>query len=432
MPHSTYYHLAISNILAREVLDSRGFPTVEVDVMLDNGMKARASVPSGASTGAFEALDMRDGDKHRFQGKGVRCVIETIEADIFQLLQGHRVDQQRKIDRMLCDLDGTENKSKLGANATLAVSMACAKVASRAYKMPLFRYLGGVGAHTLPMPLINIINGGAHANNGLDIQEFMIVPVAARTFMEALELSAAVFHTLKLLLKKRGISTAVGDEGGVAPRLGGTEEALDLIMEAIVDSGLMPGEHIALALDVAASEFYDANKGLYVYGGRDQDSPSMIAVYSKLVDDYPLVSIEDPLDQEDFKGFAEMTRTLGHRLQIVGDDLFVTHKKRLEKGIAHGAGNAILIKLNQIGTVTETLDVIAQAQRAGYKTVISHRSGETEETFIADLAVAMNAGQIKTGSLCRSERTAKYNQLLRIAECLGSTAHFAVDAFMKW
>ncbi len=423
--------LTISNILAREILDSRGFPTVEVDVILANGVRGRAVVPSGASTGKFEALELRDGDFHRFQGKGVKRVVQMIETDIFQHLQGYAADQQRAIDSMLCDLDGTDNKSHLGANGTLAVSMACAKAAAKAYQMPLYRYLGGGNAHTLPMPLINIINGGAHANNGLDVQEFMIVPVGACTFMEALELSAAVFHALKAILKKQGISTAVGDEGGVAPTLKGTKAALDLMMQAIVEAGLTPGEHIALAMDVAASEFYDEAKGLYRYEGAEHDSASMLSIYTNLVDHYPILSIEDPLDQEDFKGFTAMTKALGNRLQIVGDDLFVTNKTRLSQGIAQGAANAILIKLNQIGTVTETLDVIEKAHRAGYKSIISHRSGETEDTFIADLAVAVNAGQIKTGSLCRGERTAKYNQLLRIAENLSGQAQFAHTLFNK-
>lgn len=428
--HLNHGHpLAIQNIIAREILDSRGFPTVEVEVVLANGVMNRAAVPSGASTGKFEALELRDGDNHRFMGKGVRHVVETIESDIFQILQGRRVDEQRKIDTLLIELDGTENKSNLGANAMLAVSLACAKTAARAHKMPLFRYLGGVHSHILPMPLINIINGGAHANNGLDIQEFMIVPVAATTIMEALELSGAVFHTLKGILKKRGISVAVGDEGGVAPKLDNTRAALDLIMEAITTAGLTPGEHMALALDVAASEFFDESKGHYQFEGKSRSSADMINFYEELVQNYPILSIEDPLDQEDFAGYAAMTKQMGHRLQIVGDDLFVTNPKRLKQGIAQHATNAILIKLNQIGTLSETLDVIEMAHKAGMKTVISHRSGETEDTTIADLAVAVNAGQIKTGSLCRSERTAKYNQLLRIEEKLGREARFAKDIF---
>lgn len=427
MPHS----LSISNILAREILDSRGFPTVEVEVHVENGMHARASVPSGASTGKFEAVEKRDGDLSRYLGKGVESVVESIESDIFQSLQGLRADQQRKIDDVLIDLDGTHNKSKLGANATLAVSLACARVSARSHRTPLYTYLGGVAANTLPMPLVNIINGGAHANNALDIQEFMIVPVAAEKFSEALSLSALVFHTLKGLLKKKGMSTAVGDEGGVAPMLSSTTDALDFIMDAIVEAGLRPGEDIALALDVAASEFYNVGKGHYHFEGKEHDAAAMVDFYAKLAGSYPILSIEDPLDQDDFKGYTTMTEKLGHKLQIVGDDIFVTNRARLKKGIAEKAANAVLIKLNQIGTLTETMDVVECAHKGGYKTIISHRSGETEDTFIADLAVALNSGQIKTGSLCRGERTAKYNQLLRIEERLGRQAYFARDIFVK-
>lgn len=419
----------IAHLAACEVLDSRGYPTVEAEVILESGMRARAIVPSGASTGIFEALERRDGDFHRFQGKGVTKVVETIKNDIAPLIKGYRVDDQRGIDHILCQSDGTSNKSKFGANATLAVSMACARAAALSHHVPLFRYLGGGNAHRLPMPLINIINGGAHANNGLSIQEFMIVPVGANTLMEALELSFAVFSSLKALLQKRGLSTAVGDEGGVAPPLLGSENALDLIMEAIAHAGLNAGEDIALALDVAASEFYDRGTGSYHYGGKSYQSQTLIdEVYAPLLDHYPILSIEDPLDQEDFQGYTTLTERFSHCLQIVGDDLFVTNPERLRKGIDQGACNAILIKLNQIGTVTETLNVIEQAHRAGYKTIISHRSGETEDTFIADLAVATNAGQIKTGSLCRSERTSKYNQLLRIQEKI-SQPLFSSDIF---
>ncbi len=437
-PHGHLNHghpHAIQNIIAREILDSRGFPTVEAEIVLNNGVMARAAVPSGASTGKFEALELRDGDHHRFLGKGVKGVVDRIESEIFQLLQGRRVDEQRRIDELLWELDGTENKSSLGANATLAVSLACAKTAARAHRVPLFRYLGGANSHLLPMPLINIINGGAHANNGLDIQEFMIVPVAATYMMQALELSASVFHTLKSMLHKRGISTAVGDEGGVAPKFEGAHfgahGALDLIMEAITKAGLTPGEHMALALDVAASEFFNADHCHYHFEGKSCSSGDMINFYEKLAQDYPILSIEDPLDQEDFDGYVAMTKKLGDRIQIVGDDLFVTNPKRLKHGIEKGACNAILIKLNQIGTVSETMDVIDMAHRRGMKTIISHRSGETEDTSIADLAVAVNAGQIKTGSLCRSERTAKYNQLLRIEEKLGPDARFANHIFQK-
>lgn len=425
------HRFTITHILAREILDSRGIPTVEAEIILESGMRARASVPSGASTGMFEALERRDGDFHRFNGKGVTHVIHTIKEEIAPLLKGHRVDDQRGIDHLLCRHDGTPNKSKWGANATLAVSMACARAAALAHHAPLSRYLGGVNAHLLPMPLINIINGGAHANNGLNIQEFMIVPVGAQTFMEALELSFAVFSTLKTILHKRGLSTAVGDEGGVAPPLFGTEDALDLLMESIAHAGLNAGEHIAIALDVAASEFYDMTTQSYHYNAKHYNAETLMEeVYAPLLDQYPILSIEDPLDQNDFKGYTAFTQRFGHRVQIVGDDLFVTNPKRLQQGIDMGACNAILIKLNQIGTVTETLDVIDMAHRAGYKTIISHRSGETEDTFIADLAVATNAGQIKTGSLCRSERTGKYNQLLRIQERISHPV-FSKDIFRK-
>lgn len=416
-------NFSISNILAREILDSRGFPTVEVEVHLENGMHARASVPSGASTGKFEAVEKRDGDLSRYMGKGVESVVEAIESDIFLSLQGLHADNQRKIDDTLIAMDGTPNKSKFGANATLAVSLACARVAARSHRMPLYTYLGGIAANTLPMPLINILNGGVHANNPLDVQEFMIVPVAAEKFSEALSLSALVFHTLKGLLKKKGMSTAVGDEGGVAPMLKTTREALDFLCEAIHSAGLRPGHDIALALDVAASEFF--KDGLYHFEGREHDAASMLDFYEKLVADYPILSIEDPLDQEDFAGYTSLTKKLGDSIQIVGDDIFVTNQKRLARGIDEKCANAILIKLNQIGTLTETMDVVEKAHKAGFKTIISHRSGETEDTFIADLAVAVNAGQIKTGSLCRGERTAKYNQLLRIEERLARQAYFA-------
>lgn len=417
----------IEHIIPREVIDSRGFPTVEVEVVLKNGMVGRAIAPSGASTGKFEALEMRDSDLTRFQGKGVLKVIRAIRRDISPHLIGLPGDQQALIDGTLCRLDGTENKSHLGANALLPISMACAKAAAQAHAMPLYRYLGGSRASTLPVPLINILNGGAHANNGLDIQEFMIVPIAARDMMEAIELCASVFHTLKSQLKGKGFSTAVGDEGGVAPPLQGTIAALDTIMEAIVAAGLTPNKDIALALDVAASELYDGARSLYHMDGTDHDSNSLIHFYGELVNQYPIVSIEDPLDQEDFHGYQKMTELLGERIQIVGDDIFVTNRIRLDRGIKMGAANAILIKLNQIGTVTETLDVIDHALHHGYTTIISHRSGETEDTFIADLAVGVNAGQIKTGSLCRSERTAKYNQLLRIQESLGGFSRLAND-----
>lgn len=424
----------IQNVHAREILDSRGFPTIEVELSVASGMRARASVPSGASTGAFEAVERRDGEAHRFAGKGVRHVIEHIHNIIQPKLMGLRVDEQRTIDDVLCTLDGTDNKQNLGANATLPISLACARMASRLYRMPLFKYLGGITQHTLPMPLINILNGGAHANNGLSVQEFMIVPVGAHTFLHALELSHRVFFALKTLLNDQGMSTAVGDEGGFAPSLTSTQDGLDLVMRAIEKAGLKPGDDIALALDVAASELYhetpDAqHKGHYIFDDVSYSNTDLLEkIYTPMVSEYPIISIEDPFDQNDFEGFAMLTKKFGKTVQVVGDDVFVTNPVRLQKGVDTHAANAILIKLNQIGTLTETLDVIDRAHRHQYRTIISHRSGETEDTFIADLAVATGrsgAGtQIKTGSLARSERTAKYNQLLRIHDDLGAHAAF--------
>ena len=414
----------IQGIHAREILDSRGFPTVEVEVSVASGMRARAAVPSGASTGKFEAVERRDGDRTRFCGKGVRHVIEHIHNIIQPKLMGYRVDDQRGIDAALCDLDGTDNKQNLGANATLPISLACARLAARLFRMPLFKYLGGTTQHTLPMPMINILNGGAHANNGLSVQEFMIVPLGAHTFPQALEMSHRVFFALKTLLNDAGMSTSVGDEGGFAPPLGSTQAGLDLVMQAIEKSGLRPGDDIALALDVAASELYyhtpdTQHTGHYLFDEISYSNADLIEkIYTPFVNNYPIISLEDPFDQDDFEGFSQLTEKFGAQLQVVGDDIFVTNPKRLQQGIDQGACNAILIKLNQIGTLTETLDVIDLAHHNNYRTVISHRSGETEDTFIADLAVATGrnglGSQIKTGSLCRSERTAKYNQLLRL------------------
>jgi enolase len=420
----------ISNIKAREILDSRGFPTVEVDVILDDGSMGRASVPSGASTGKFEALEKRDHDERRYQGKGVLTVVDSINSEIHPHLQGLDASNQEKIDKKLIDLDGTEKKEKLGSNAILPVSLACAKAAAASYKMPLYRYLGGTSAKTLPIPLINILNGGVHANNGLSVQEFMIVPIGADSFTQALEYSSKVFFSLITILKSKGMSTAVGDEGGVAPPVSTTREALNLILEAITAAKLTPGKEIALALDVAASEFYNARDNVYEIDGEKKSPAALLMYYENLVNVYPIVSLEDPFDQEDFAHYSSLTSLIGNRCQIVGDDIFVTNISRLDQGIKEKAANAILIKLNQIGTLSETLNVIDHAKRNGFNTVISHRSGETEDTTMSDLAIATNAGQIKTGSLCRSERTAKYNQLLRIQEELGKSGTF-FNPFLK-
>lgn len=410
----------IAFITAREILDSRGNPTVEVDVGLADGSHGRAAVPSGASTGSFEALEKRDGDKARYGGKGVLKTIESIENEIFDALVAEDALDQRNIDRILLELDGTENKSRLGANALLGVSLAVAKAAAESAGLPLHQYIGGVNAHIMPMPMMNIVNGGAHADNPIDIQEFMIIPTKAETIGEAVRIGAEIFHSLKAVLKKAGHNTNVGDEGGFAPAFKSSAEALDVIMQAISVAGYAPGKDVHLALDVAANEFF--KDGYYNYEGKKIDTNAMIAVYVDLVKRYPIVSIEDGLAEDDFAGWAELTKALGDSVQLVGDDLFVTNPTRLRRGIDVKAANAILIKLNQIGTLTETLDVIDMAKRAGYNTVISHRSGETEDTTIADLAVAVGAGQIKTGSLSRTDRVAKYNQLLRIDEMLGNRA----------
>jgi enolase len=415
----------IESIFAREILDSRGQPTVEVEVALRCGCVGRAAVPSGASTGTREALELRDGDPTRFLGKGVTRAVENVNGTIAETLVGEDAADQPAIDRALIDLDGTPNKQNLGANATLGVSMACAKAAADAHDLPLYRYLGGTNARTLPVPQMNVVNGGAHADNNLDIQEFMIVPLGFDTFARALRAGSEVFHTLKKLLKEKGLVTAVGDEGGFAPNLGSNAEALEFLVRAIEKAGYRPGEQIALAVDVAASELFD--EGTYALAGEGKKglkAAQMIEYFRDLADRFPIVSIEDGLAEGDWEGWKRMTSVLGGSLQIVGDDIFVTNPEILRRGIAEGTANSILIKLNQIGTVTETLDAIEMARIAGYTTVISHRSGETEDSTIADLAVAVNAGQIKTGSLSRSDRIAKYNQLLRIEEQLADEARF--------
>ena len=415
----------IESVFAREILDSRGQPTLEAEVALVGGAMGRAAVPSGASTGSREALELRDGDPKRFLGKGVAKAVQNVNDSIAPALVGEDAADQAAIDRLLIHLDGTPSKKKLGANALLGVSMACAKAAADAHALPLYRYLGGANARTLPVPLMNVVNGGAHADNNLDIQEFMIVPVGFDSFAEALRAGSEVFHTLKKLLHEKGLVTAVGDEGGFAPNLKSNAEALDFLLRAIEKAGYRPGEQVALALDVAASELYD--NGRYTLegeGNKTLDSDGMIAYLSDLASRYPIVSIEDGLAEGDWEGWKKLTAQRGASLQLVGDDVFVTNPEILRRGIDEGVANSILIKLNQIGTVTETLDAIDMATRASYTTVISHRSGETEDTTIADLAVATNAGQIKTGSLSRSDRIAKYNQLLRIAERLADEARY--------
>jgi enolase len=415
----------IAEIRAREILDSRGNPTIEVDVALESGARGWAAVPSGASTGTREALELRDGDKRRYLGKGVRKAVANVQNVLAPSLMGRDAADQVGIDRKMIELDGTPNKRTLGANAILGVSLAVAKAAAAEAGLPLYRYLGGANAHELPVPLMNVINGGAHADNNLDLQEFMIVPVGSPTFAEALRMAAEVFHALKGLLKKKGLSTAVGDEGGFAPNLGSNEEALALIVQAVETAGYTPGRDVALALDAAASEFYE--DGRYVMKGEKEAQRSgedMIRYYEGLLRRYPIVSIEDGLSEQDWKGWKMLTERLGQRVQLVGDDIFVTNPEIFAKGIAEGLGNSILIKLNQIGTLTETLETIEMAKRAGYTAVVSHRSGETEDVTIADLAVGLNAGQIKTGSLSRTDRTAKYNRLLRIEEELEDAARY--------
>ena len=415
---------AIVDIRAREILDSRGNPTLEVDVLLETGAMGRAAVPSGASTGAHEAVELRDGDAGRYGGKGVRKACAAVEGDIFDALSGLDAEDQLHIDRLMIELDGTPNKERLGANAILGVSLGVAKAAAEEAGRPLYRHIGGVHAHLLPVPQMNIINGGAHADNAIDIQEFMIVPAGAETMAEAVRTGAEVFHALKAALSEAGHSTNVGDEGGFAPALSGASEALEFIMKAIEAAGYAPGDEVALALDVAASEFFEDGAYVLAGEGRTLDGAAMTEFYRDLIGRYPIVSIEDGMAEDDWNGWKSMTEALGAKVQLVGDDVFVTSPRRLRDGIAAGVANSILIKVNQIGTLSETLEAVETAQRAGYATVISHRSGETEDTFIADLAVATNAGQIKTGSLSRTDRLAKYNQLLRIEEELGPMARY--------
>lgn len=413
----------IEAIGAREILDSRGNPTVEVEVALDDGSIGRAAVPSGASTGAFEAVERRDGDKKRYLGKGVQDAVRAVEDELMPQLLGYEASDQRIIDSEMIAIDGTDNKGKIGANAILGVSMAVAHAGAQSAGLPLFRYVGGPNAHVLPVPMMNILNGGSHADSNVDIQEFMIAPIGAPSFREAVRWGAEVYHALKAVLHDKGLSTGLGDEGGFAPNLGSNREALDLILEAIKKAGYKPGKDIALALDVAASEFHD--KGKYTFEGKKKTAKDMVAYYAELVDAYPLVSIEDPLNEDDWEGWVAITEQLGDKVQLVGDDLFVTNPERLARGIADKAGNALLVKVNQIGSLTETLDAVTLAQTNGFKCMMSHRSGETEDVTIADLAVATNCGQIKTGAPARSERVAKYNQLLRIEEELDDAAVYA-------
>ncbi|WP_053203535.1 phosphopyruvate hydratase [Jiangella muralis] len=421
----------IEAIGAREILDSRGNPTVEVEVALDDSTIARAAVPSGASTGAFEAVELRDGDPARYLGKGVDKAVTAIMDEVAPELLGFEASDQRLIDQALIDLDGTPNKGKLGANAILGVSLAVAKAAAESAELPLFRYLGGPNAHLLPVPMMNILNGGAHADSNVDIQEFMIAPIGAETYREALRWGVEVYHTLKGVLKERGLSTGLGDEGGFAPNLPSNRDALDIIVTAIEKAGFTPGAQIALALDVASTEFFDDGK--YTFEGKSISAAELTKYYEELAAAYPLVSIEDPLAEDDWSGWAALTDVLGSKLQIVGDDLFVTNPERLERGIKDHAANSLLVKVNQIGSLTETFDAVSLAQRSGFTCMISHRSGETEDTTIADLAVATNAGQIKTGAPARSERVAKYNQLLRIEEELDDAARYAgASAFPRF
>jgi enolase len=418
----------IAKVRGREILDSRGNPTVEADVILDDGSMGRAAVPSGASTGVHEAVELRDGDKKRHLGKGTRKAVQHVNKEIFEALTGMDAERQQEIDLKMIRLDGTKNKGRLGANAILAVSMAVARAAAQSQKTPLYRYLGGVSASLLPVPMFNILNGGAHADNSVDFQEFKISPYGAPSFSEALRMGAEVFHTLKAVLKKKGYSTAVGDEGGFAPNLKSNEEAIEVILEAVEQAGYKAGKDIGLVLDPAASEFYDSQKKKYIFKKSDKslhDSKDMVEFWSKWVRQYPVISIEDGMAEDDWKGWKLLTDTLGKKIQLVGDDLFVTNTERLARGIREGVANSILIKVNQIGTLTETLQAMQMAAKAGYTCMVSHRSGETEDTFIADLVVATGAGQIKTGAVSRTERVAKYNQLLRIEEELGSSARFA-------
>ncbi|MER7453899.1 phosphopyruvate hydratase [Nocardia beijingensis] len=415
----------IEQVGAREILDSRGNPTVEVEIALDDGTLTRAAVPSGASTGEHEAVELRDGGE-RYGGKGVRKAVEGVLDEIAPAVIGLDAVEQRTVDQVLLDLDGTQDKSRLGANALLGVSLAVARAAAESSGLELFRYLGGPNAHVLPVPMMNILNGGAHADTGVDVQEFMVAPIGAPTFKESLRWGAEVYHALKSVLKAKGLATGLGDEGGFAPDVAGTKAALDLISEAIDKTGLKLGSDVALALDVAATEFYTTGSG-YKFEGVVRSADEMAQFYAELIGAYPLVSIEDPLSEDDWDGWVSLTDQIGDKIQLVGDDLFVTNPERLEDGIAKGAANALLVKVNQIGTLTETLDAVELAHRNGYKTMMSHRSGETEDTTIADLAVAVGSGQIKTGAPARSERVAKYNQLLRIEDALGDSARYAGD-----
>ncbi|MBN1153952.1 phosphopyruvate hydratase [candidate division KSB1 bacterium] len=423
----------IVEILGRQILDSRGNPTVEVDVYLESGIMGRAAVPSGASTGEHEAVELRDGDKSRYLGKSVEKAVDNVNEIIAEEIVGEDALDQVMIDKMMIELDGTENKSKLGANAILGVSLAVAKAAASAVDLPLYQYIGGVNSKIIPVPMMNIMNGGAHADNNVDLQEFMIMPAGAETYSEALRMGVETFHHLKSVLKSKGYNTSVGDEGGFAPNLKSNEEALEVIMEAISKTGYKAGEQLFIALDPASSEFFDKAKNRYILKSENKElTPAeMVDYYKRLVSKYPIVSIEDGMAEDDWEGWKIMTKELGHKIQLVGDDLFVTNTKRLQRGIDEGVCNSILIKLNQIGTLTETLDAIELAKRASYTSVISHRSGETEDTTIADVVVATNAGQIKTGSACRTDRICKYNQLLRIEEELGETAIYAGTSVLK-
>jgi enolase len=422
---------AIIDIVGREILDSRGNPTVEVDVVLEDGSFGRAAVPSGASTGAHEAMERRDGDMGRYQGKGVLDAVEAVNGEIFETLEGFEAEDQRHIDEILIELDGTHNKSRLGANSILGVSLAVAKAAAEAAAQPLYKYVGGVSARVLPVPMMNIINGGMHADNRIDIQEFMIMPLGADTFAEAVRTGSEIFHTLKKLLKDAGHNTNVGDEGGFAPNLSGAEEALSLMMQAIEKAGYKPGEDVALAMDCAATEYFKDGKYHMIGEGKTFGPEEMAVWLEGLTTRFPIVSIEDGMSEDDFEGWAALTSALGKKCQLVGDDLFVTNPARLQDGIKKGLANSILIKVNQIGTLSETLDAVEIAHRNGYTSVMSHRSGETEDSTIADLAVATNCGQIKTGSLARSDRTAKYNQLIRIEEMLEGQAVYAGHGALK-
>jgi enolase len=422
---------AIVDIHAREILDSRGNPTVEVDVRLESGAFGRAAVPSGASTGAHEAVELRDGDKKRYGGKGVLRALEAVNGEIFDVLSGLDAEDQAKVDQTMITLDGSPNKSRLGANAILGASLAVAKAAAAQAGLPLYRYVGGAGARTLPVPQMNIVNGGAHADNAIDFQEFMILPVGAKTFAEGLRMGAEVFHALKAQLKQAGHNTNVGDEGGFAPNLKGADQVLAFVMKAIEAAGYRPGEQVALGLDVASSEFFKGGKYAMEGEGKTLDAAGMVKFYQDLVARYPILSIEDGMAEDDWEGWAALTAAIGGKVQLVGDDIFVTNSARLRQGIERGIANAILVKVNQIGTLTETLEAVEIAHKAGYRAVMSHRSGETEDATIADLAVATNCGQIKTGSLSRSDRLAKYNQLLRIEAELGASARYLGRAALR-